>query len=83
MNAKAFDTRDLKETRTLLKELASKGVRVAEKSFFKACDSSTNVREDRAVVRLRKCPSPGCAQLKFKFSEMTVGRAANRVYKRL
>ena len=30
---------------------------------------STNVRNDRAVVRLRKSTSPGCAQLKFKFSE--------------
>ena len=37
---------------------------------------STNVRSDRAVVRLRKPPSPSCAQLKFKFSETTIGRAA-------
>ena len=44
---------------------------------------STNIRNGRAVVRLRGCPSPGCAQLKFKLHKTTTGRPTNRVYKRL
>jgi hypothetical protein len=71
-------TRDPNEANALLKELASKGR--SGKFFFKACESSTNVRDDRAIVRLRKRPSPSCAQPKFKFGETTIGRAANRVY---
>ena len=42
-----------------------------------------NIRCDRRIVKLRKCPSPGGAQLKFKFTNTTTGRAANRAYKRL
>ena len=67
---KGFDTRDLKDARTVLEELAT-------------TNFSTNVSNNRAIVGLRKCPSPGCAQLKFKFSETTIGGAANGVYKRL
>ena len=42
---------------------------------------STNVGNGRAVIRLRRRPSPGCAQLKFKLSKTTIG--SDRTYKRL
>ncbi len=63
----------------LLEQLASKGLRARKKT----ANLSTNVRNDGAVVRSRKSPSPGRAQLKFEFTETTIGRAANGVYKRL
>jgi hypothetical protein len=34
-------------------------------------------------IKLQKCPSPGSAQLKFKLTKATIGRAAHRAYKRL
>jgi hypothetical protein len=36
---------------------------------------STDVGNDRAVVRLRKSTSPCCAQLKFKLSKTTIGQS--------